>query len=133
MSRAYRRARSSSTRLSWPRRPTGSASRSLFGTVTKLSQLTTLASGRPSSAPTSTSEWMPRMVRVMGAHVSEKEHIDRGVPREHADRPPAGADRGPPRRRRLALPLRNRAGGEPSSCLHERGTLWDPAVGVLQL
>ena len=53
-----------------PRLPTGSGSKQSFGTVTRLSQLTTLGSGRPSSGPTTTSERMPRIVRVMGAHVT---------------------------------------------------------------
>ena len=54
------------------------------------SQLITLASGSPSAEPTSTSDWMPRIVPVIGAHVERGEHLDRGIPREHADGPTVG-------------------------------------------
>ena len=36
-----------------------------------LSQLMTQGSGSPSSPPISTSEAMPRIVRVIGAHITE--------------------------------------------------------------
>jgi hypothetical protein len=70
MSSAYRRARSTSARFARPKWPMASEVRSAFGRVNTLSQLTTLASGSPSSGPTSTSERIPRIVRVIGAQVT---------------------------------------------------------------
>ena len=71
MSNANRRATSSAARLTSSRRPTGSSSRSSIGTVMTLSQLMTQRSGSPCSGPTSTSVRIPRIVRVIGAHVTE--------------------------------------------------------------
>lgn len=42
----------------------------IFGTVTSLSQLTTLGEGRPSPGPTPASERMPLIIRLMRAHVT---------------------------------------------------------------
>jgi hypothetical protein len=71
MSNANRRAMSSAARVTSSRRPTGSSSRSSIGTVMTLSQLMTQRSGSPCSGPTSTSVRIPRIVRVIGAHVTE--------------------------------------------------------------
>ncbi|MEA2717194.1 MAG: hypothetical protein QOI99_1511 [Actinomycetota bacterium] len=51
-------------------RPTAAASRITFGMVIMLSHVMTLSSGRPSATPTCTSDRMPRIVRVIGAHVT---------------------------------------------------------------
>lgn len=71
MSSAYRSAASSWERFASSRCPTGSPSKASTGRVITLSHVMTQASGNPCSGPISTSDGIPRMVRVIGAHVTE--------------------------------------------------------------
>jgi len=94
MSSEYRSASSRRALVISSRCPTGWPSRSTIGTAMTLSQLITPASVRPCSGPSSTSDRIPRIVRVIGAHVTDAStSIAASRVSTHTGRRPAGGPR----------------------------------------
>ena len=112
-SRAYRSARSSCRRLIKrlisSSEPTGRSSRSSRGTVSTRSQLITQVSGSPSAGPISTSNLIPRIVRVIGAQVTaSRTEIAASRVRTQTGRRPAGSPRSAQKMSFLATTLARR-------------------------
>ena len=98
-----------------------------------MSQLTTLGCGSPCSGPTSTSERMPRMVRVIGAHVTVRSTAMAAsrVRTQTGRRPPGDQDR--PSTPHRVLPLGRALRSQAAGGVNKRRVLGPAPVGSLQL